>query len=70
MRLAPEQLLKLRSDSGLVAMLKDEGLRAKLLQIDNSKQRMTEVLEAMKQEQFYELYQRVMQTLFEGVPPE
>jgi hypothetical protein len=45
-------------------MLKNPTLREQLLAIDNSKQRMTEVMEAMKGEQFYQLFEQMMEVMF------
>ena len=47
-------------------MLRSRALREKLVMIDNSKQRMTEVMEAMREEEFQGLFGRMMEVVFEG----
>lgn len=48
LRIPQSQLSKLAKDEKLRQLLADGALREKLVMIDNSKQRMTEVVEAMK----------------------
>ena len=51
-------------------MLKSPELRQKLLAIDNSKQRMTEVVGEMKNEEFSNLFSMMMEVMFEKNLPE
>lgn len=57
---------KLGRDEGIRTMLRSRALREKLVMIDNSKQRMTEVMEAMREEEFQGLFGRMMEVVFEG----
>ena len=66
MRIPERQLEKLGRDEGIRAMLRSRALREKLVMIDNSKQRMTEVMEAMREEEFQGLFGRMMEVVFEG----